>query len=151
MPRRSSPPSRLSLTLLIDDLKRDEGFSSHAYRDSADEGYLTIGYGRMVDRRLGGGITGAEADLLLRNDISEALMGLRSRVVWFDDLPGPVQRALVNMAFNMGVPRLMGFQKMWAALGDRDYQTVADEALDSKWAQQVGPRATRIAALMRSA
>ena len=58
-------------------------------------------------------------------------------------------RGLCNMAYNLGVPRLLGFERMWAALAAGDYERAADEALDSKWARQVGARAARVAALIR--
>ena len=48
-----------------------------------------------------------------------------------------------------GVPRLMGFRRMWAARAAADYETAATAALDSRWARQVGARATRVAALIR--
>ena len=34
-------------------LRLHEGFVSHVYEDSTPEKYLTIGYGRLVDERLG--------------------------------------------------------------------------------------------------
>jgi lysozyme len=55
------------------------------------------------------------------------------------------------MALNLGWPRLSAFRNMLAALQAMDYATAAREALDSKWAKQVGARAERIAALYREA
>ena len=47
---------------LIEDLKRDEGFRSHPYRDTV--GKLTIGYGRNLDDV---GISEREAEQLLHH------------------------------------------------------------------------------------
>ena len=54
------------------------------------------------------------------------------------------------MAFNLGWPRLSRFKNMIEALKAGDYGRAADEALDSKWADQVGTRAERIATVYRS-
>ena len=125
------------------DLQYDEAFVSHVYPD--DRGYQTIGFGRLVDRRLNGGITEHEAVYLLSHDISTAMADLDRNVPWWRSLTPGAQRALVNMAFNLGWPRLSGFKKMLAALKAGKYDLAAVEALDSKWAGQVGDRAKRIA------
>lgn len=133
---------------IMSDLERDEGFVSHAYRDS--EGYLTIGFGRLIDHRLGGGITKHEARQLLTNDVSKTFIDLDNNIPWWRKLSPPRQRAIVNMCFNLGINRFMGFKNMLKALQDGDYHKAADEALDSKWAIQVGSRAQRIADLIRN-
>ena len=132
---------------ITSDLKRAEGFVKHAYQDS--EGYWTIGHGRLIDERLGGGITESEAEILLENDIARAIADLDRALPWWHDLPEPWQRGLQNMVFNLGLTRLLGFKKMLAALEAGDGERAATESLDSKWASQVGARAQRIAALYR--
>ena len=131
------------------DLKRDEGFVSHAYQDSSPEGYLTLGYGRLVDQRLGGGITEREAEILLDNDITRSVADLDRALPWWRGLPPFQQRGLTNMAFNLGLPRLLTFKKMLRALQAGDGDRAAIEALDSVWAGQVKGRADRIAYLYR--
>ncbi len=137
------------LLKLVDELKRDERFVSHGYMD--DRGNLTIGYGRLIDRKRGGGLTEPEARQLLLNDIAGAIKDLDRNVPWWRAMSGNAQRALTNMCFNLGWPRLSGFKKMLAAMKAGDMTTAADEALDSRWAGQVGDRAIRIAALIRGA
>lgn len=133
---------------LIDELIRDERFVSHGYTDN--QGYLTIGYGRLIDRKRGGGLTEPEARQLLLNDITNAIKDLNRNVPWWHKMSDNAQRGLVNMCFNLGWPRLSGFKKMLAAMEEGDMQTAGDEALDSLWARQVKGRATRIANLIRS-
>ncbi len=128
------------------DLMRDEGLRLKPYRDSV--GKLTIGYGRNLDDV---GISEIESDILLDHDIRRAIADLDRSLPWWRGLPPPWQRGLANMAFNLGLPRLRGFKKMLAALEAGDGERAATEALDSKWAGQVGERAHRIAALYRSA
>ncbi len=134
---------------LVDDLESDEGFVSHAYLDS--EGYWTVAYGIMIDKRRGGGLTKPEGRYLLRNRALIAIDDLDRNVPWWRGMPDDAQRALSNMCFNLGWPRLSGFKKMLAAMKAGDTQTAAREALDSRWAGQVGDRALRIAALIRGA
>jgi len=138
----------MDIEALTRELVRDERFVPHAYRDS--RGYLTIGIGRMVDGRLGGGITLDEAKIMLAHDIARVTTNLETHLRYWPDLTDARQRALANMAFNLGIPRLLGFRRMLAALADGEYDTAAAEALDSRWAQQVGARADRIAAMIRT-
>lgn len=124
-----------------------EGCVSHAYEDS--EGYWTIGYGRMIDKRLGGGITEDEAHVLLINDIKRTDYELRTAFRWFARLDNTRRAALIDMAYNLGLPRLVGFSKMIAALNAGECEEAAREALDSKWARQVGKRAHDIADMIK--
>ena len=54
------------------------------------------------------------------------------------------------MAFNLGVPRLCKFKNMWAAIHEKDFDTAAEEMLDSRWAEQVKGRATELAEMMKT-
>lgn len=135
----------LKLPVLIADLKLDEGLRLKPYHDS--EGVLTIGYGRNLDDV---GISQDEAESMLAADAAAAEAELDRVLPWWRELPEPAQRGLANMAFNLGLPRLSRFKKMIAALRRRDFNAAADEALDSKWAGQVGDRAVRIADMYRS-
>lgn len=128
-------------------LKTDEGLRLHAYQDHL--GFWTIGYGRLIDQRRGGGISEAEAEYLLRNDVLRVTADLARRRPDFETLPENVQAALVNMGFQLGVPGLMQFRNMWAAIDRRDWDAAADHALDSRWADQTPNRARRVTDLMR--
>jgi lysozyme len=60
------------------------------------------------------------------------------------------QRALADLVFNMGMSRLHGFVKTLDALQRRDYETAAEELLDSNYAKQVGARSVRVAEMIRT-
>lgn len=137
----------MNTDLLKEELHSDEGFVSHAYRDSL--GYLTIGIGRLIDERRGGGITLEEAKYLLGNDIHNITNALDDAIPWWRDLSDPQQRALCNMAFQMGIDGLLSFQNMLAALKGGDLSTAHFEALNSLWARQTPSRARDVAALLR--
>ena len=138
----------MNLGKIRDQLVKHEGVVLHAYEDHL--GYLTIGVGRLIDERRGGGITKDEAMYLLDRDIARVVNDLRKEP-GFADLPATVKEALVNMAFQMGHRGVMNFRKMWAALREHDYDRAADEALDSRWAEQTPNRAHEVAEMIREA
>ena len=124
---------------LIEELKRDEGVVLTLYQCSA--GKNTIGVGRNLDDR---GITDDESNYLLGNDIDICVEELRATFPWFQTLSDTRQRVMVNMCFNLGLSRLMGFKKFLAAMEAGEWETAGVEMLDSRWAVQVGPRSTRL-------
>ncbi len=120
-------------------LELHEGYRQHPYKCTA--GKVTIGIGRNLDDI---GISPEEARYLLRNDIRIAKEQCKQSFPWFDDLDQVRKDAIVNMCFNIGITRLKGFKKMLSALSLNDFQKAAEEALDSKWAKQVGRRSEDI-------
>jgi lysozyme len=133
----------------VEQLKRHEGLVLHSYTDSL--GFHTIGYGRLIDKRRGGGITREEAEYLLMNDVKKCVRQLESSVSFFSTLPELQKRALVNMCFQLGIHGLLGFRRMLSALKDGDYTRASIEALDSTWAKQTPNRAKEVAAMLRTA
>jgi len=111
-------------------------------------GHPTIGYGRLLSA--GRGLSDSEAEYLLNNDLADVCAGLDRDLPWWRDLPRKPRMALADMAFNLGVPGLMQFDRMLTALRSGDYATAASEALNSLWASQVGQRAQTDAQLIRS-
>ncbi len=139
----------MNLEQLVEvDLIDHEGFRGAAYKDHL--GYWTIGIGRLIDKRKGGGISLDEARQLLRNDIYWSVHILRDKLPWFDDAPDGVKRALVNMCFQLGIRGLLRFRKTLALLEAEDYRTAADEALRSDWALQTPKRAGEVVAWIRN-
>jgi len=132
-------------------LVRDEGVVFHAYQDHL--GFWTIGVGRSIDSKKGGGITREEALYLLDNDIGKKRVDLLAVLPWTATLAATDEArfaVLLNMAFNLGVAGLLGFRKMIEAVRDGNYDRAAKEMLDSEWALQVGLRAQRLAEQMQT-
>lgn len=130
---------------LIDLIIYHEGLELKPYRCTA--GHLTIGIGRNLDDR---GITEDEARFLCQNDVDIVEQELTRKfpfIVGFGDVR---IRVLLDMAFNLGVPRLSAFSNMWAALEEGDFKQAAVEMLDSRWARQVGQRATNLSQMMET-
>ncbi|MGH2368514.1 MAG: glycoside hydrolase family protein [Chloroflexota bacterium] len=129
---------------LREQLRRDEGFRLKPYRDTV--GKLTIGVGRNLDDK---GLTADEVWMLLEHDIDDVQQAL-GRFEWFLRLDAARQGVCLNMAFNLGVAGFLEFRRMQAALEAQDWEQAAAEMLDSRWASQVGARATRLAQQMRT-
>lgn len=134
---------------LTKQLERDEGYRQFVYECPA--GKLTVGVGRNLEDK---GVSESEAAYLLQNDIREITAELRKRCpVYFELLANQEHTraaVLVNMAFNMGVAGLLGFRKTIKLVGEGDYHAASVEMLNSRWAKQVGARATRLAKQMRT-
>jgi len=130
----------VQINQIILDLERDEGVRLKPYLDTV--GKTTIGVGRNLTDN---GITAAEARMLLQNDLSRISGELDRVVPWWREMSDSRQNALVNMAFNLGMPRLLTFKKMMLALQSGNFETAWAEAMGSKWAAQVGERSKRIA------
>lgn len=123
---------------------RAEGCVLKPYKDTV--GKLTIGYGRNLDDV---GISKLEAEVLLDHDLAQAEQDCRKAFRWFGDLNEARQRVVVEMVFNLGLPRFCGFGQTIAAIQSKDYELAAARMLASKWAAQVKSRAVRLAGVMR--
>ena len=157
---------------LEDQLILHEGLKLETYRCPA--GYWTIGVGRNLEAKslskgeqqyiLGRdgltpqqvinllkqrGITKEEALMLLAHDIQDCEQDLK-RFGWFDRLDPVRRKVVLDMRFNLGPGGFRGFRKMIAALERDDYDTAADEMVDSAWYHQVGNRSKRLVAMMRT-
>jgi len=133
------------MDILIEQLKRHEGFRSKPYRCTA--GKLTIGYGRNLDDV---GITPSEALELLRQDVARARKDVLKHISGADLLDDVRLNVLINMCFNLGIYKLLLFKKTLRAVQDFDFDKAAEEMLNSVWANQVGVRATELAEQMRT-
>lgn len=133
---------------LIETLKRHEGVKYYVYKDHL--GYETIGVGRCLKEGVGLGLTHDEVDYLLMNDINRCLEELDAAFPWFKDLTEIRREAMINLCFNLGLTRLRKFEKALAAMSIHNYQEAADEFLDSRWAKQVGNRATEVTEMIRT-
>lgn len=125
---------------LREQLMRDEGLRLKPYADSV--GKLTVGYGHNLTDD---GLPQAIAEALLDFDITAATADLYRTLDWAWSLSEPRRGVLINMTFNLGIAGLLEFRKALAAMKVGDWATAAKEMLASKWAEQVGPRAHRLA------
>ncbi len=133
---------------MSDNLKKqliiDEGLRLFPYYDTVDK--LTIGVGRNLTDV---GITKEEAMCLLDNDITKVRTEIYQKLPWVATLNIERQNVLFNMAFNLGVPKLLEFKNTLYFIKLGYYETASKHMLNSKWARQVGDRAVRLAKIMR--
>ena len=152
--------------LCLDKLIAHAGMVLTVYQDSL--GIDTVGIGRnLKDRGITKeeleymdipsmdviyehGITEADARYLAMNDIRIVENELCRVHPCVEDLDSVRQLILMDMAFNMGVPRLCKFKNMWAAIHDGNYEIAAIEMMDSRWARQVGSRAVKLSDAMKA-
>ena len=130
---------------LKEQLIRHEGLRLTVYDCPA--GYKTIGVGRNLE---GKGVTEEEAMYLLDNDIKDFQESLSRELPWFDSLDECRRNILTNMAFNLGISGLLKFKNTLLAVENENWEEAASQMLDSRWAQQVGSRATELSGLMKS-
>ncbi len=130
---------------LVQQLIRHEGLRLKPYRDSM--GLLTIGVGRNLDHV---GLYEDEALYLLDRDIDRCIKGLTKRYAWFATLGAVRQRAVVDLAFNLGFATLATFTGTVAALARGDYEDAADHLTASRWYRQVASRGPRVVAMIRT-
>ena len=131
----------------VADLKTDEGWSAFPYRDSL--GYLTLGYGFLVDERKGGGLPREVGQMWLRFLVENVADDLDRALPWLRNSPEHVQRALLNMAYQMGVEGLLKFRNTLPLIQAGRYDEAADRALQSVWARQTPNRARRVTDMLR--
>ncbi len=125
-------------TLLVE----DEGEVLHVYPDGL--GFLTLGVGRLVDQRRGGGITKAESRFLLANDISrveyECDEAFGDWLTRLDDVRAAV---IYSLCFQLGLDGLKNFVHFLAACKAGDWRLAQSSLMASKLAKQVPERTRR--------
>lgn len=147
------------------ELIRDEDERLKVYR--CTKGKRTIGVGRNLDdvgisaaetRALGitvascctAGITRIQSRALLANDIDGCERDLDRNLPWWRGLDPVRQRVLLNMCFNLGIVKLLGFRNTLAMVKAHDFVRAAEGMKNSDWHDQVGARALRLEAMMKT-
>lgn len=148
---------------LRDELVADEAYRFEPYLDCCgrpparcaceSKGNLTGGIGHLMTKRL----TPEVIDLWFADDVDEAEHALDVLLPRWRELADDMQRALVNLAFNLGQSRLAEFKRFLAAMREH-IVTPSEDALGrarnelttSLAARQTGKRYERIAERLRT-
>lgn len=132
-----------------------EGIKLEPYK--CPKGHWTIGVGRNLETNpitpeeekvIGNwrhGITKDAAFYLLGKDIRRVMAECQKKIPFWKYLDAERKYALLDMAFNLGINRLLRFKKMLSEMAIGNYRGAAKECLNSKYARDVGKRAERIA------
>jgi lysozyme len=131
-------PADLDLTQLRADLTLDEGSRLKPYTDTV--GKITIGIGRNLTDD---GISLAEAQAMLANDINRVTAELDANASWWRLMSEPAQRVLANLCFNMGWGSLAQFTTFLGYMRQHDYAAAARDLQGTAWYGQVGERGPR--------
>ena len=144
----------MNVEQLREQLKIDEGCVYEIYNDHL--GYPTFGIGHLVresDPENGSPIGTKVSEDRVANafddDIGIVLSDCNKLYQDFEDLPEEAQQIIANMMFNLGRPRLSKFVGMKRGVDEKDWNSAADEMVDSRWYRQVGARAERLVNRMR--
>ena len=146
----------MSTNQLREELKIDEGVKYEIYLDHL--GYPTFGIGHLVRStdpesgcEVGTSVTEHRVNEAFDEDIKTVLEDCERLYPFsFFDLPEEVQLIIANMMFNMGYSRLSKFVGMHRAVEAKDWNTAADEMVDSRWYSQVPNRAKRLVERMKN-
>ena len=144
----------MNVEKLREQLKIDEGCVYEIYNDHL--GFATFGIGHLVresDPENGSPVgTKVSEDRVadaFDDDIGIVLSDCNKLYPDFEDLPEEAQQIIANMMFNLGRPRLSKFVGMKRGVDEKDWNSAADEMVDSRWYRQVGARAERLVNRMR--
>ena len=133
---------------LFDDLERDEGLRLTAYQDTV--GRWTIGYGHAEGVQEGDVWSLNQAIDALHQDVARAVAQLDDTFPWWRSLDDVRQDVMVELIFNMGIGTLSTFVNTLRSIEAHNWPMASAGLLASKWAGQVGARATRLAAMMKT-
>ena len=145
----------MDIEKLREQLEIDEGVVHEIYLDHL--GYPTFGIGHLVREsdpergaNVGTKVDEARCIEAFNQDVESVIKDCKILYSDFDDLPEEVQLIIANMMFNMGRPRLRKFVGMKEGVDHRDWNSAADEMVDSRWYKQVTNRAERLVQRMRN-
>lgn len=86
-----------------------------------------------------------KADIILTNKLKSLREEVGNALIFYQNLDPAVKSAVLNVCYNIGVPRFLKFKKTIELLKAHSYMAAALELLDSDWTEQVKERALRIA------
>ena len=144
--------------IVIEQLKRDEGFVSHIYKCTS--GKDTVGYGYNLEANplnlsafelkevRCNGVSEAIANLWLLRMVEDIEEKLSNSLEFFERLSDARKAVLINMAYQMGFSGLLKFKNTLKYLKRGDYALVSENMLNSTWAEQTPKRAQRLARQM---
>lgn len=138
-------------TLLDAELRRDEGVRYVLYYDSLGVPTTGVGHNLQVCPLPQGWkypLTDAQVTQLENHDIAIAVASLDLHLPWWRNLDEVRQRVLANMAFQLGINRLLGFHNTLASMQAGNYAAAAAGMTNSLWYTQSGDRSKRLVQAM---
>ena len=148
------------LAKLVADLQPEEGFKKVGgrpvlYDDATGAaivpgyrlvGHPTAGYGFALDVSP---LTEAESLPILVSRAAAIDAKLQADLPWIKSLDEPRQRALSDMAYNLGAHELESFSTFLGLVEAGKFSEAADDLATTAWYKEVGSRAVRIEGVIR--
>lgn len=126
-------------------IKKHEGLRLRMYKDT--KGIATVGYGFNLEAN---DIPKEMAEGLFELKYKEHRLELISKKPWITKLDPVRQGILYDMAYNMGVPKLLTFVNTLRAIEEGRYADAANNMEQSLWYKQVGGRAKTLVNQMKT-
>ena len=136
---------------LKEEIKLHEGYRDTVYLDSLSKRTVGFGHlcvedhwedGKQYDKKYLEEIFEKDFNIAL-NDANKILEGKPVNHI--------AREVIIELVFNIGMPRTKKFVKCLAALDNEDYNEAGNQILDSLYAKQVPARAGKLAGKMKSA
>lgn len=136
-------------------LETHEGYRNVVYKDS--EGLATGGIGHLLRSPtettrypIGSPLSEDQIESWYREDAMIAIRGATSLVgeEQWERLSDVRKRAIADLCYNLGKPRLSKFTKFLAAVKEEDWKTAGQELENSKWYGQVKTRGPKIVTMI---
>lgn len=141
---------------LIENLKSHEGLATRIYRDS--RGFKTVGYGFKLDcltrdeLLLNGGkaepMSKEVAEQILILKIKKLRPKVFNALKWLEAKPLPVQECVLEMAYQMGLEKLLTFKNTLKFIELGEYKKAYENGLLSLWAKQTPSRARDVLGML---
>lgn len=141
---------------VLKSLEQEEGFRAQPYVDT--RGYWTLGIGRCLEtnpltptewhylldaQHLAMSISLAGARNLVGIEVDRCIRELSTELHAWLSLPDAVQDVLIEMCYQLGLAKLLKFERMLGLIQIHQYKQAAAAGLDSAWARQTPSRAQR--------
>ena len=134
-----------------EEIVKHEGKINKIYADHL--GNKTFGVGHLVlptdDLQEGVEYDDTKIMELFERDFNQALQDART-FIKEENIDPVAFGCVINMAFNLGLPRLLKFKNFQYHLNKCEYESASSEMLDSRWAKQVPNRVNELAETMRN-
>lgn len=144
---------------LIESIKVNEGFRANIYQCTA--GVDTVGYGFNVnyleedELALNNGVvepmTPEVAHKILELKLEKLKAALIREFSWVEQKPVIVQEALLEMAYQLGIPKMKSFSQTLIYIKEDNYQQAAINLRKSKWAKQTPKRVENLIRSLQNA
>lgn len=144
---------------LIESIKVNEGFRANIYQCTA--GVDTVGYGFNVnyleedELALNNGVvepmTPEVAHKILELKLEKLKVALIREFSWVEQKPIIVQEALLEMAYQLGIPKMKSFSQTLTYIKEDNYQQAAINLRKSKWAKQTPKRVENLIRSLQNA